>query len=700
MACGDVLSLEDLQTAKKHQIFEAEVITGKAGGVAGGATIGTATNPVTGQTQQTLPSILADLGFDVQSWTSSTGGVLASANQVFLNDTHGSLGLGDYYAWGGTFPKTVPAGTDPALPTSGYIMRSSRLAGVQAREALRRDLASVGLNLVGGSFEEGASVVNGNDAVLLKSSGAAYIRKLGGAFTVTAGSAPDSSWVSVGSGLDDIYAFAFGLRPSATAEQNTIALCRALDIANGDYMQPVAHGNGTLARWLYGSVGTFATDPAFLTGVHAQAGKFVIRCNAQLRGRFPDAEFMIVHSRDIEVTHINAKSMEVRGAQGGDFRRWRLSGDLIIRASADRQPSWVYIWGGGTYWNEFANIKCGNTAVAGKIIFETSYGPVNANTLRRVSGQLLVTRYAGTVGSIFTECHENEIFGIDTSGSQGDPIRNDTPEGQLNTVYGWYDEVTGTGKVSGSWNIVYPKVQFNNWNTTQPEGWTIFTEPKANQQAGDFVPMTVESAATGSDWSVIEGSKGLPYCAKGNSIAQVYTDTAEPSGSGRSWGLDAAPVGSNFRFDLVVRSSKYVRGTIWIKDTPNLSITQIRVSNSDDTNALFQSVNKYVVRDGWRLYRVVGIVDPTKAVKVDFNASGDVRFGGAMFSRSHACALPLFPGWRKSHGIHDVQPTYLPPVAGFWFYRESTASAADPTVAWVRVTDTGSGTYMKINATF
>lgn len=118
MACGDVLSLEDLQTAKKHQIFEAEVITGKAGGVAGGATIGTATNPVTGQTQQTLPSILADLGFDVQSWTSSTGGVLASANQVFLNDTSGSLGVGDYYAWGGPFPKTVPAGTDPALPSS------------------------------------------------------------------------------------------------------------------------------------------------------------------------------------------------------------------------------------------------------------------------------------------------------------------------------------------------------------------------------------------------------------------------------------------------------------------------------------------------------------------------------------------------------------------------------------------------------
>lgn len=50
--CGDVLSLADLQTAKKHQIFEAEVITGKSGGVTGGADIDYATNPVTGQVQK------------------------------------------------------------------------------------------------------------------------------------------------------------------------------------------------------------------------------------------------------------------------------------------------------------------------------------------------------------------------------------------------------------------------------------------------------------------------------------------------------------------------------------------------------------------------------------------------------------------------------------------------------------------------
>lgn len=56
--CGDVLSLEDMKTAKKHQVFEAEVITGKSGGVAGGADIDEATNPVTGQTQDTLPAVI------------------------------------------------------------------------------------------------------------------------------------------------------------------------------------------------------------------------------------------------------------------------------------------------------------------------------------------------------------------------------------------------------------------------------------------------------------------------------------------------------------------------------------------------------------------------------------------------------------------------------------------------------------------
>lgn len=64
--CGDVLSLEDLKTAKKHQVFEAEVITGHEGGAADGKDIDTATNPVTGQVQKTLPATIRDMDVEFE----------------------------------------------------------------------------------------------------------------------------------------------------------------------------------------------------------------------------------------------------------------------------------------------------------------------------------------------------------------------------------------------------------------------------------------------------------------------------------------------------------------------------------------------------------------------------------------------------------------------------------------------------------
>lgn len=125
--CGDVLSLADLQTAKKHQIFEAEVITGKAGGVAGGADIDYATNPVTGHTQKTLPAVLRDLGFSPVSWDFTTGGTLTvyDRNKVVYDPLSMT-----WYSWSGALPKVVPAGTNPTgdvnwKPQTDPTLRSS-----------------------------------------------------------------------------------------------------------------------------------------------------------------------------------------------------------------------------------------------------------------------------------------------------------------------------------------------------------------------------------------------------------------------------------------------------------------------------------------------------------------------------------------------------------------------------------------------
>lgn len=136
--CGDVLSLADLQTAKKHQIFEAEVITGKVGGVAGGADIDYATNQITGQTQRTLPAVLRDAGPRAASFTFATGGTLGVTDADLAVMWPGPSGNGLYYSWHGSLPKTIPAGSSPAT-AGGESDTAWKLVGDLR---LRQDLAS------------------------------------------------------------------------------------------------------------------------------------------------------------------------------------------------------------------------------------------------------------------------------------------------------------------------------------------------------------------------------------------------------------------------------------------------------------------------------------------------------------------------------------------------------------------------------
>lgn len=144
--CGDVLSLADLQTAKKHQIFEAEVITGKSGGVAGGADIDYATNPVTGQIQKTMPAVLRDAGFSPVSWDFSTGGTLTvnDRDKVVYDPVSKT-----WYSYAGTLPVTVPEGFNPVGNADWK---------PQTDPDLRSELAEDdGVNLVGGASHQGVA---------------------------------------------------------------------------------------------------------------------------------------------------------------------------------------------------------------------------------------------------------------------------------------------------------------------------------------------------------------------------------------------------------------------------------------------------------------------------------------------------------------------------------------------------------------
>lgn len=132
--CGDVLALDDLKTARKHQLFEAEVITGRQGGVASGTPIDYATNQVTGQVQKTLPAILRDTGFKPASFDFSTGGTLGvnDRDKVVYDPVSKT-----WYSWGGALPHVIAAGTNPVGVADWT---------PQTDPNLRADLASTDVN--------------------------------------------------------------------------------------------------------------------------------------------------------------------------------------------------------------------------------------------------------------------------------------------------------------------------------------------------------------------------------------------------------------------------------------------------------------------------------------------------------------------------------------------------------------------------
>lgn len=200
--CGDVLSLADLQTAKKHQLFEAEVITGKQGGDAGGVDIDYATNQVTGQVQKTMPAILRDIGFTPVSWDFSTGGTLTvnDRDKVVYDPVSKT-----WYSYAGALPVTVPAGfnpvgnadwkpqTDPSLKANlgssdgfkmiGQCPSVSALRGIEPTYDGQKILVTAhtaGYEYGGGEFYAvvgGASYTDNNGTVIKTTGGAVWLRK-------------------------------------------------------------------------------------------------------------------------------------------------------------------------------------------------------------------------------------------------------------------------------------------------------------------------------------------------------------------------------------------------------------------------------------------------------------------------------------------------------------------------------------------
>lgn len=170
MSCNDIPSISDLEKTKLRVDHFGEIIDGTPSG--------TSINPVTGKVLTDLPTTLKNVGFKPASFTFVTGGTLTDSD--YDRAVYNPVPTGDdnWYAWGGTTPKTIPPGSTPqttgGFGENAWLLKTDNVLRPTSREGIRRSYASAGLILVDGSFEFGGTLNGISDVLLHESSGKAY----------------------------------------------------------------------------------------------------------------------------------------------------------------------------------------------------------------------------------------------------------------------------------------------------------------------------------------------------------------------------------------------------------------------------------------------------------------------------------------------------------------------------------------------
>ncbi|MEM8325073.1 hypothetical protein Q4S25_17565 [Morganella morganii] len=571
------------------------------------------------------------------------------------------------------------------------------------------------------SFQQGAEITKRNEILRDETTGEYYRWDGDLPKAVPAGSTPESAggigmgaWVSVGDASlrteisdpdgakkyptlqvarwrDDMDVRGWGVFPDGS--DVTERLCEALDYANGDYGKLVQYGERR--RSLHIPAGDYFVDMTKLTGIHKEAGRFIIRCNVDCVGRIPDGDFLILHSKTINVTGLSCKTIYIRGLQFSCISNIDTTGDITFLSSVYYSLEGLVDWGGGSYWNSFNRIKTGTTSGGGRFIIDASDGSINQNTFEQLSGGgLIITGGGVNQSGIGFECNANIFVGLDTSGSGDYMLYNNSTVPQHNTVIGLYGEVKGNGRIVGPWTILGARAQFGGWVSSSSHMNTILgTDPTAGSQGGESISASGINLCPSGDWSVIDGSVGAPIDYALLSIPserKVGSDDNEPGGCGRWFGVTNASQRCRITANLTKTKSGFIRGAFYFKgDTP----LEVAIEAIDGTNTVYSPVSMFFDMGvgGWKLYRISSPTnDKSKQyrLRITIESGKSGYIGTSYFSSYNGSFLPNFCGWEKVKMRSSGKPTVTENAGmfpiGMVCYRTGPATyPTDPTVQWV-----------------
>lgn len=132
-----------------------------------------------GVEKPTIDAALKSAGFMPAGFDFVSGGTLQAGdrNKAVYNPLPN--GDNNWYRWNGSFPKEIPAGSQPNPKDENNWVPVLIKTGSVEREALRRTYLETGYNLVEGSFEQGAVITSTTDVVLHEKTGKCYSGPIG-----------------------------------------------------------------------------------------------------------------------------------------------------------------------------------------------------------------------------------------------------------------------------------------------------------------------------------------------------------------------------------------------------------------------------------------------------------------------------------------------------------------------------------------
>lgn len=297
----------------------------------------------------------------------------------------------------------------------------------------------------------------------------------------------------------------------------------------------------------------------------------------------------------------------------------------------------------GTFWNTFANIRCG------QIYVNVKYQAVNNNSFKECLGNavgtygLLITDEGATSSAGIMEAHNNTFEGCDFSQSGG--ARNEIiVRNQVNMLFGCYFE--HGAQIIGNWNAIGCNIDGSSPPVVTSRNYVIGQADHSDATMGDSFPTSIANLCVGGDWSAID-STGKPP-----SFSASFSATAQGTVTPTNWGFTGrygGTVTGAFQYlDIKFTTSTGKFSSVIFMEFPDGTLP-VGIEISDGTTTSYRTPSECSNEGNGRyLYRISGSTVKNAECTIRFLLTGSTSatrtafIGAAFISAQKSALFPMF----------------------------------------------------------